>query len=80
MQLYLKMWLRGMLVHVFYFVKIEMYLAAEIIIIYHHFSLEKTTFLFYDNLNHFIVRSHIIKCIRYINARLAEFQFMVDHG
>ena len=49
----LKMGLRGMLVC--YLVKMEIYLAAEIIIIHQDFFLQKVLF-FYGNLNHFIVR------------------------
>ena len=50
---FIKIGLRGMLVC--YFVKIDMYLAAEKIIIYQDFFSKKSAF-FYDNLN-LIVRA-----------------------
>ena len=51
----IKMGLGGMLVC--YFVKIDIYLAADIIIIYQDTFSPKKCIFYYCNLNHFIVRA-----------------------
>ena len=56
-----KMGLRGMQVR--YFVKIEIYFAVEVVIIYQDFFSRKC-FFFYSNLNHFIARAPFRSCIQ----------------
>ena len=62
------------------FLQIEMYLAAEIIIIYQDFFSKRCIFSTTWIILSFGLRPrHIIKCIRF-SAWLADFQLALDHG